>query len=270
MATCSFCGRKFCSAQAVRAHLKTCPNYLRYKQRPQPSARPRARSALTDEEHIRRLFGSAPSASRTPVASTVREPQPATPRPIPGPERDGAHEQRAQEARRAREAREDAQRRQVAEQRSCEETRRTLIQQLKWMTIDMFFTCENIPAAARADAKVAIERVFAQLPILELPQHELQQIATAVREQVYNLYRQAPAPPMVAVPPRHDVTPPTVYPQQKEMVMPMHRMFSGDFFCPRCDEEFALDRVPENEALCPNCRVALEEFEADEGDDDGE
>ena len=161
MATCSFCGRKFCSAQAVRAHLKTCPNYLRYKQRPQPSARPRARSALTDEEHIRRLFGSAPSASRTPVASTVREPQPATPRPIPGPERDGAHEQRAQEARRAREAREDAQRR-------------------------------------------------------------------------------------------------------------LHRMFSGDFFCPRCDEEFALDRVPENEALCPNCRVALEEFEADEGDDDGE
>ena len=61
------------------------------------------------------------------------------------------------------------------------------------MTIDMFFTCENIPAAARADAKVAIERVFAQLPILELPQHELQQLATAVREHVYNLYRQTAA-----------------------------------------------------------------------------
>lgn len=270
MARCNFCGRTFNSAQSVRAHLKICPKYLQHKQRQPSSAAPRARSDLSDEERIRHLFKSAPSSSRTPAVPTTREPRPTAPRPTPGPDPSAAQALRAEEARRERAALQEEQRRQAAEQRSRDAQRRTLIQQLKWMTIDLFFTCERIPAAARADAKVVIERVFAQLPILELPQHELLQIATAVREHVYDLYRQTAAQITVAVPPRHDVTPPTVYPQQKEMVMPMHRMFSGDFFCPRCDEEFALDRVPENEALCPNCRVALEEFEADEGDDDGE
>ena len=268
MARCGFCGRTFGSSQGVIAHLKTCPAY--HKKRKRPSTAPRARRALTDEEHIRRLFGSAPSSSRTPVAPTMREPRPIAPRPLPGPDPSAAHALRAEEARRERVAFQEEQRQQAAEQRSREEKRRTLIQQIKWMTIDMFFTCERIPAAAIVDAKLAIDRVLQQLPILELPQHELQQIATAVREHVYNLYRQTAAQTNVAVPPPRDVTPAIVHPQPKEMVMPMHRMFSGDFFCPRCDEEFSLDRIPEKDAVCPDCGVPLEEFEEDESDGDGD
>ena len=268
MATCSFCGRKFCSAQAVRAHLKTCPNYLRYKQRPQPSARPRARSALTDEEHIRRLFGSAPSSSRTPVASTVREPQPAAPRPTPRPESRPSPEARAAARQRTEVATQAAQQRRDTDRRIREGQTRTQIQQVKLLVIDAYFSFDPIPLEAIAEAKEEIERKLGTLPILELPQWELQQHATAIRERIYSRYRQTRAQTNVAVPLPRDVSLPLVHAQPKEVAMPMHRILSGFFMCPSCDEEFELDLTPEKEAVCPDCGVRLEEF--DEEDDDGD
>ena len=266
MAVCNFCGRSFGSSQGVIAHLRHCASYK--QQRQSHSAPPRALRVLTDAARIRQLLESVPSYARRPAASPV--PRPPALRLIPRAESNRAHEERAQEARRQQEMLQEAQRRQAAEYRARDAQRRTLIQHIKGLVVDLYVTWEPIPAAALADAKVAIERVFAQLPILELPQHELRQIATAVRERVYTRYRQAPAQPSVAVPTSRDVTPVLVPPQPKEIVMPMHRIVSGDFFCPRCDEEFALDRVPEQEALCADCRVQLEEFEDDEEDDDGE
>ena len=50
--------------------------------------------------------------------------------------------------------------------------------------------------------------------------------------------------------------------------MPMHRVLTGYFMCPRCDEEFELNLVPEKEAVCADCRVPLEELEMDEDDGD--
>ena len=46
--------------------------------------------------------------------------------------------------------------------------------------------------------------------------------------------------------------------------MPIHKILSGFYICPRCDEEFELDRVQERDAICKDCRVTLEELEEDE------
>ena len=270
MARCGFCGRTFKSSQSVIAHLRFCPAYK--QQRPRSSAAPRPLKALTDEQHIQRLLGSVPSSAQRPAASPTLEPLPAAPRPTPRPDPERARERRAllerEEQREAQEREAECQR--ANEQRRRAERTRGMIQHIKLLVVDCYFPSDPVPMEAIGEAKKQIEHELFSLPILDLPLLELQQIASGVRERVYAPYRRASAASTVATPPRRDVTPPTVYPQQKEMVMPMHRMFSGDFFCPRCDEEFALDRVPENEAICPNCRVALEEFEADEGDDDGE
>ncbi|MEO7862418.1 MAG: hypothetical protein ABIU05_18695 [Nitrospirales bacterium] len=50
--------------------------------------------------------------------------------------------------------------------------------------------------------------------------------------------------------------------------MPMHKILTGYFICPTCEEEFNLDRVPEKEAVCADCRVSLEELEEEDDDDD--
>ena len=46
--------------------------------------------------------------------------------------------------------------------------------------------------------------------------------------------------------------------------MPMHKVLTGYFICPRCDEEFDLHRVPEQDAVCQECRVPLEEVEEED------
>ena len=268
MATCGFCKREFSSAQGVRAHLKSCPKYQR--QRPRSSAAPRPRRA-TDEERIRRLVESAPSSSRRPTASTAPEPRPSAPRPTPRPESGPSPEARAAARQRTEVAEQAAQQRRDTDRRIREGQTRTQIQHVKCLVVDAYVTFDPIPPEAIAEAKEQIERKLATLPILELPLLELQQIATGVRERIYKLYRQAPAQPSVAALPPRDVTPTPVHnPPQEVTIMPMHKLLTGDFFCPRCDEEFELDRVPEKDAVCADCRVPLEEFaeEDDEGDDE--
>ena len=272
-AQCGFCQREFGSSQGVRAHLKSCRNYQQQRQKPSAPPPPAPRM-LTDEEHIQRLFGSVPSSARRPATSP--EPLPPTPRPTPRPDRDEAHAQREQQARREREAQREAQRdaqqrdaarQQATEQRQRAERTRALIQHVKCLVVDCYFSFNPIPPEAIAEAKEEIERKFATLPILELPQSELQQHATAIRERVYAPHRKTPMQKSVAAPPRRDVATPPVHSQPKENAMPMIRILSGDFYCPGCDAEFELDRTPEKEAVCADCGVQLEEFE-DEGEDE--
>ena len=261
MSRCNFCLRWFASAQSVRAHLRFC---AQYNPRTRQSAAPRPQRALTDEEHIRRLFGSAPSSSRTPAAPATPAPRPAAPRPTPRPERDWAQEARAQETRRQLEVQREAEREQAAEQRRLAERTRSVIQHIKLLVVDCYFPSDPIPMEAIAEAKEEIERKLGTLPILELPVHELQQLGTALRDKIYRAYRTRELPispaPLQTAPPARIHTLPT------EVAMPMHRILSGYFFCPTCEEEYELDRTPEKEAVCQDCRVPLEEDEVDDDD----
>jgi len=267
MVRCNYCGRVFKSSQSVRAHLRFCRAYQRT--RTHPSAPPRARSDTTEEEDLRRLFGTAVPARRTHPAPQDIEPRRPARRSTPAHDPGWSREQIRQEVRRQWEALQDEERRQAAEQRSRAAEQRSVIQHLKLLVVDMFFTWEPIPPEARAEAKEQIERTFAALPILDLPPSERQQIATSVRERVFATFRRPPTPTLVVVPSRKDVTPTTVHAQPTEVVMPMQRVLSGYFICPLCDEEFELDREPEKDAKCEDCGVPLVELEEDEdgGDD---
>ena len=46
--------------------------------------------------------------------------------------------------------------------------------------------------------------------------------------------------------------------------MPMQKVLSGYFECRLCEEDYELDRVPEQEALCSECHVKLEERDEEE------
>ena len=264
MARCGFCHREFKSSQSVRAHLRFCRVYQRTPRN--PSAPPRARRATTEEEDLRRLFGPAAPSSRPQPPSQEIEPRrparPSTPRRDFG----WSQEQIVQEVRRQWEARQADKRRQAAEQRSRATQQREVIQYLKLLVVDMYFTWEPIPLDARAEAKMQIERTLSALPLLELPPWEQQQLATGVRERVFAPYRKTPTPNAAAVPPPREITT-IVHAQPTEVIMPMHRVLTGYFICPRCDEEFELDRMPAKEAVCDDCHVPLEELEEDEDGD---
>ena len=46
--------------------------------------------------------------------------------------------------------------------------------------------------------------------------------------------------------------------------MPKTRLLSGFFQCPHCKDEFALERVPELEAICDECQAPLEALEEED------
>jgi hypothetical protein len=158
-------------------------------------------------------------------------------------------------------------RRQAAEHQARAAQQREVIQQLKLLVVDLYFTWEPIPLEARAEAKMQIERTLSALPLVELPPWERQQLATGVRDRVFAPYRKTLMPGAAAVPPPREIST-IVHTQPTEVIMPMHRVLTGYFICPRCDEEFELDRMPEKEAVCEDCRVPLEELEEDEDGDE--
>jgi len=267
MARCGFCHREFKSSQSVRAHLRFCQVYQRTPRN--PSAPPRARRATTEEEDLRRLFGPPIPSSRTYPAPQDLDPRraarPSTPPRDPG----WSRAQIEQEVRRQWEARQAEKRRCAEEQRARDAQQRILIQQIQWLVVDLYFNREPMPPEALAEAKAEIARTFATLPIAEMSLWERQQIATSVRERVFAPYRKTLMQLSVAGPSRHDVPQTTVHAQSMEVLMPMHKVLTGYFICPRCDEEFELDRMPAKEAVCDDCHVPLEELEEDEdgGDD---
>lgn len=267
MARCGFCHREFKSSQSVRAHLRFCQVYQRTPRT--PSAPPRARRATTEEEDLRRLFGPPVSASRPQRASQEIEPrrtaQPSTPRRDVG----WSQAQIVQEVRRQWEARQVEKRRHAAEQQSRAAQQREILQHLKLLVVDLYFTRDPIPPDARAEAKAEIERTLSALPLLELPPWERQQLAAGVRDRVFAPYRTIPTPNAAAVPPPRAITT-IVHAQPTEAAMSMQRVLSGYFICPLCDEEFELDREPEKDAKCEDCGVPLEELEEDEEDDNAD
>lgn len=267
MARCGFCRREFKSSQSVRAHLRFCPIYQDTRTR--PPAPPSARRAMTEEEDLHRLFGPAVPSRRPPPVQQAIEPRRAAQGPTPPRDSGPSHELIKQECRRQWDALQNERRQDAAEQRTRSAQQRTLIQQIKMLVVDMHVTWEPLPPEARANAKEQIERTLTTLPILELPPLELQQIATGVRERVFAHFRKPPIQPPLVVPSRTDVTQTPIHAQPTEVIaMPIQRVLTGYFICPRCEDEFNLDLVPEKEAVCADCRVPLEELDIDEDGDD--
>jgi hypothetical protein len=256
MARCNFCGGTFINAQAVRAHLKTCPAYRRT--RPTRPA-PRHNQMLEDERQLDRLFASGGTSRQVPRASVSDVPEP---RSVPRPDSRPPHTPTAEEFRRLQQARDEARRQAQVNQQERATRVRALIQHTKLVVIDFYCAWPPVPSAAIAEAKEAIERKLLTLPLLELPLTELQQIGTGVRDTIYDRHR-APAG-AAPVPPTSLITS-NPLPTQ-EVIMPKRKVVSGYFECPLCEEEYELDRVPESEAVCEECHVKLVEV----ADDDGE
>jgi hypothetical protein len=245
--------------------LRFCPVYQRTPRT--PSASPRAPRATTEEEDLRRLFGPAVPSRRPLPASQHIEPRRTARPPTPSPDTGWSREPIRQEVRRQWEAHQAEKHRQAAEHQARAAQQREIIQYLKLLVVDLYFTGEPIPAEARAEAKLELERTLATLPLLELPSWERQQLATGVRDRVFASYRTTPTPnAATTVPPTREIST-IVHAQSTEVIMPMHKVLTGYFICPRCDEEFELDRMPEKDAVCADCRVPLEELEEDEVDD---
>ena len=47
----------------------------------------------------------------------------------------------------------------------------------------------------------------------------------------------------------------------------LHRVLTGYYVCPTCDERFEADDAREHELVCPDCNVALEVADDDSADD---
>jgi hypothetical protein len=171
MATCQFCGRSFTNTQAVRAHLKACPDY-------------QGRSHASGS-----ALGRPPLGSRA-LGTTVPKAPDARPEPI-DEEIDGqgqretaprpAQERAAWQAERGVE---EFLRRAAAEQRARH--RRELIQSAKDETVGSgSWRHPTIPAEVKAEALQEIERTLSKLPLHELPRHEVVQIAEGVRDRLF-------------------------------------------------------------------------------------
>ena len=262
MAKCGFCKREFSNAQGVRAHLKHCHLYKGRGEGPKtPPSQPRRH--VSEEEHLNQLlrgashsqgprFYSSPSASYTKERNLTRSDQPKNsahplPRLTPG---------RIEENRRQAELRKEEERRKQIVQQQQEQRKRQLIQQIKANVVDLYWLGLDLPTEVKVDAKLAIEKTLAKLPILELPYYEVQQHGEAIRDRIYSRYRQSQSVPHIQ-------------PQKKEVVMPMKRLLTGLYFCPQCDDDFELALTPQSEARCPTCRVALEK-DADQEENDQE
>jgi hypothetical protein len=259
MARCNFCGGTFTNAQGVRAHLKSCPAYR--QTRPTPPA-PRHNQLREDERLLDRLWASAKASTASPRASEsdVSEPK-SVPHPAGRPPATPTGEDLRQQ-----QAREEA-RRQAETARQERATRiRAIVQEVKFLVVDLYCPWPPVPPAALAEAKVAIERHLPTHPLLELPRMEVQQIGGAIRDKVYSPY-QTPAG-AVPAPSSSLITPtPSPLPTQ-EVIMSKRKIVSGFFECPMCDQQYELERVPEREAVCDECHEKLQEV--NEGDDDAD
>ena len=52
--------------------------------------------------------------------------------------------------------------------------------------------------------------------------------------------------------------------------MPIRRLVSGTFFCAKCEEEFLLTRVVEDQVACPSCGGGLEEVDIESEEEEEE
>jgi len=209
MAICRFCGKGFANSQAVRAHLKGCDAYIGKFPRqaglpegmdetPTPSSVIASFDSQTEDfdpvtkmrqqvsaeklrltlREIRQAHGDLDAreeARRNAAAEKVsREAE------------SGATAEREREAARAR-AMLDAQARQAAEDAKERRKikRREAIQRAKRKAVDEWWGSIGLSAAMKAQLLQAIEAELAPLPVDELPEAELVQIAEGIRDRVY-------------------------------------------------------------------------------------
>lgn len=156
-ATCNFCGKSFRNRQAVRAHLKGCPDY-----RQMPKA-------------------TVPSVGSTPGTSGLRDRNPHTQlTPDPGPARDRPRHPTPRIAAGA------------SQKPNITELSRLTIQSVKDQVIDSWWSLNHtIPSEAKAQALVAIEQELSKLLVDQLPRSELVTIAEGIRDQFYQPVIQA-------------------------------------------------------------------------------
>lgn len=209
MAVCRFCGQEFGNKQAVRAHLKACAAYLGNSNR-QPLL-PKAAAALPSHgseftandnqlpdfdpvsemrrqvsteklrltlREIRQAHGEldARENARRKAAAEQANRQ-AQARASAEREREAARI-RAERAVEARQAADDAR-----EQRR--KARRDTIQRVKRQVMDTWWGGINLSPDVTARIMRAMEAELAPLPVDELPEEELAQIARGVRDRIH-------------------------------------------------------------------------------------
>lgn len=208
-AICRFCGQEFANDQAVKAHLKTCDAYRNRpkaialpKGNPSGSAmplgiggngRPTSDSGAGDFDLIGKLekqvaarrlrmtlreMDEAEADLDRKTEAKERERQRIAEQQADGPRRAAqereAERVRAEQARLARERHEDARQR-----------RRDRIQAIKQAALAKPFSKRPGMPDLSAQVLPAIERALSDLPVDELPDHELMTIARAARDRVY-------------------------------------------------------------------------------------
>ena len=176
MARCSFCGGQFNNAQAVRAHLRHCPNYRR---RPGRTGPPIGIQPL----------GSLPIGRPVPKAEDPqagRDPVDLDQRPIREIERPAPHDgARAwTELHALLEAQEKRRKQEAAE--ALKQKRRQIIQRIKDQVVGRWSSPGyTIPAESRARALMEIERELSARAVEELAEWELGALAEGVRDKHY-------------------------------------------------------------------------------------
>lgn len=209
MAVCRFCGQEFGTRQGVRAHLKACAAYLGRSTRetpvpqatdgvpPQPSVLlptdgfedsldpvTKMRQQVTSEKlrlklrEIQQQHEALDAEQRANrQASAESQAREAKAQALIEREREAARAQRAREAQSRREAADAKERRKVK--------RRQVIQDVKQAALDRWRYSARADAELKAKILRSIELALVPLPVDELPQAELVQIAEGVRDRLY-------------------------------------------------------------------------------------
>jgi hypothetical protein len=281
-AICKFCNRVFEKKQGVRAHLKACVNYLATKQKREKPQRPLKASLAKSEvlpktevyeevelsdgtliyrgEDGMRYFESTRERllyHRDQEAKRNSQNKIRLQQEQGGLRREEEEKRRYQEEQeRCRQLETERERRREKDEKERREREKGLvIQSVKMLVIDCHFG-SYVSVAAKAAAKIAIEKELSSLRrLLELPRFELNQIAEGIREKIYAPYIKALK---------------SEKPTQKEVMNPMakEKLFSGIFCCSICQTEFDIDRAKKDELICDACGGDLEE--APEDDDEEE
>lgn len=185
MAECGFCGKQFKNRQSVRSHLKTCAPYQeRGPKGPLGTLKGSKMTGFDPADHARQ------QVEQEEARLKLRQLQAAH------ADLDAKEVARAQQAREQTQAAERARRQAELEReqrREKEEAaadrqrrRRAIIQDVKDLVIRNWWRVKySIPPEIRARALKAVEEEFSGLPVQDLPQAELVEIAEGVRDRLY-------------------------------------------------------------------------------------
>ncbi len=156
MARCTYCRRRFCSEQAVRAHLKHCPRYKTVTSQKTGALgrEPKAAATATATPPFAASLAGAPPDLATSGGEFIKSM--------------------------------DEFSRKLEEPPSTQQRRRTILQAAKACVIDSYRTSVGqVTIAMRGAGKTEIERELFTLPLEELPFEEVLELAVAIRDRVY-------------------------------------------------------------------------------------